>query len=180
MSVTVEALDVRRFHYFRELSDDEAAEAAAGLEAVQVGPGDQLFRQGTGGDSAYLLVRGRVEIKVAVSQTQDRVLATLLPGAIFGEVSLLSDEPRTAAAVARAESELWVVTRPAFSQAIERRETWAIRLLEAMAEVLCRRLSSVDQELAALIGRNGTAASPTDRQRFADLQSLHQHLFAAG
>jgi CRP/FNR family transcriptional regulator, cyclic AMP receptor protein len=177
MQSAVDPLAVQHFIQFRDLSLEEATDAAAALQPVHLSPGESIFRQGTCGDAAYLLRSGRVEIKIAISKYQERVLATLLPGAIFGEVSLLSDEPRTATAVARAETDLWLVDRTKFDEARARRETWSIRLLEAMAEVLCRRLSSVDQELVALIAHNSRSVSPGDLQRAAELQTLHDRLF---
>src|SRR3954453_16493392 len=99
MTTAIDPLLVQRFHAFRDLNPDQARAAAESLEALHVTTGAVLFREGAPGDAAYVLASGRVEIRVSVPGQEDRVLATLLSGAILGEISLLLDEPRTATAI---------------------------------------------------------------------------------
>ena len=57
--------------------------------------GEVIVREGDAGSSAYLLKSGRVEISKEVEDTRI-VLAVLETGQVFGEMSLLDEQPRSA------------------------------------------------------------------------------------
>jgi len=92
-------------HLFKTL--DEAGrkrlEASGGL--VQVKPGEVLIREGTEGDSFYILLDGKVKV---TSQKDGKpiLLAELARGAVLGEVALLTGEARTASVTALEASTL--------------------------------------------------------------------------
>ncbi len=70
----------------------------------ELAPGQVLFRQGDAGDTLYLVEEGEV-----AARTEHPVrceLARLKEGAIFGEMALLTDQPRCATIVATAASRL--------------------------------------------------------------------------
>ena len=76
---------------------------------------DQLiFDQGERGDRLYVIVDGEVEI-VRKDATGERVLAKLGAGACFGEMALVSDQSRNAAARTTVDTNLITVDRAAFS-----------------------------------------------------------------
>jgi len=57
--------------------------------------GETIFRQGDVGDRVYSLISGEVEV-IREDGGKVKVLAKLGPGDCFGEMALLSDEPRNA------------------------------------------------------------------------------------
>ncbi len=70
-----------------------------------------IFHEGTHGDSAYILIRGQVEISGSVDGRK-KVFALLNPISIFGEMALfLDDQNRTATAIALMDCEVIEVTR---------------------------------------------------------------------
>ncbi len=74
---------------------------AGRMETVFVPAGTAIFDQGAPGDRFYVVARGRVEI------TRDGApVAEILPGGYFGEIALLHDVPRQAAASTIEDSEL--------------------------------------------------------------------------
>ena len=58
--------------------------------------GETIIRQGEAGEECHLLRSGRVEVIARGAQGDERVLATLDPGSLFGEAALLTDGPRNA------------------------------------------------------------------------------------
>jgi hypothetical protein len=58
-------------------------------------PGEIIFRKGDTSDCAYFIVSGEAEV-VREEQGKETILATLFPGDYFGEMSLLTNEPRNA------------------------------------------------------------------------------------
>jgi CRP-like cAMP-binding protein len=60
-------------------------------------PGELVFFEGMHGEEAFLLKEGAVEI-FRSSNSGEMVLATILPGDIFGEMALVDSRPRSASA----------------------------------------------------------------------------------
>ncbi|VAW33895.1 hypothetical protein MNBD_GAMMA01-1279 [hydrothermal vent metagenome] len=65
------------------------------LEPVYVNAGDEIITEGDTGDYCYVIVKGTVEVFKCIAEGEELV-ATLGAGALFGENSLVSQEPRTA------------------------------------------------------------------------------------
>lgn len=55
------------------------------------------------GHTAFLLLQGWAEVKLKGFQNEQRVVANLKPGVIFGEMSLLENKPRNASVVVSTE-----------------------------------------------------------------------------
>lgn len=72
--------------------------------------GNMLFEEGDPGDPAYLIKSGEVEI-VRKFGNEELVLARLGRGEIFGEMSLIDNQPRMAGARIAEDAELAVITR---------------------------------------------------------------------
>ncbi len=142
--------DVRRFPYFQSLSEDEAEALAQNLRPLRLPPDTVIFQQDDSGGTACLVLSGRVEIRLIVPTCPDRVLDTVGPGSIIGEISLLTGTPRTASAVTLTETELWEISHPALEQALAEGRAWATRFVLAMAETLALRLAAVDREIMRL------------------------------
>jgi len=75
------------------------------------GPGDVIVRQGETGNKAYLIQSGKVRV-YAENDGQEKDLAILEAGQIFGEMALVIDEPRVASVEALENTSLIVLTRP--------------------------------------------------------------------
>jgi NTE family protein/lysophospholipid hydrolase len=100
-------------------------------------PGDQiLFRQGDAADDMYVVVHGGLEVVVTNPNGATRVVDVLGPGASIGEMSLLSDEPRSATVRAIRDSELVRIAKPEFLALLEEHPRTAIEL----SRTLVRRL----------------------------------------
>jgi CRP-like cAMP-binding protein len=133
---------------------------AAGLERIRLAVGEVLFRQGDRGDAMYMLTAGQMDIQVQVADVEERVLCTLEPHAIIGEISLLLDEPRIATLVARTNAELCRISRADFRTAITQGDRWASGLLLIVARNLARRLTSTNEDLVAIIAKTFQESQP--------------------
>lgn len=65
------------------------------LEEVNLGPGEILFEEGEDGDAVYLVVEGRLRL-----EADGMTLISRARGDCVGEIALIDDEPRSAAAIA--------------------------------------------------------------------------------
>ncbi|HSF05201.1 MAG TPA: FAD-dependent oxidoreductase [Methylomirabilota bacterium] len=77
-------------------------------------PGQTVFREGDRGDWLYVVVQGEVEIVQHVPGQDEMVLRRLGAGECFGEIALVSDRPRTAAARCATRVDVLAVDRDAF------------------------------------------------------------------
>ena len=84
------------------------------LKRLTLQAGDEVFKKGEKGKEAYVVQEGPIEIPLNDSEGVNVVLATTEKGGISGEMALIDDQPRMAAARARAGSTLIVIVRTMF------------------------------------------------------------------
>ena len=96
---------------FSTLDGERLRRLAARLERLEVTTGETIIRQGEAGEECYVLRSGRVEVRARGAQDDERILATLDPGSLFGEAALLTDGPRNATVRALEPSMLLVLRR---------------------------------------------------------------------
>lgn len=100
--------------------------------------GDLIFAEGQSGDSVmYAVVDGEVDII-----QHERVLETIPPGGVFGEMALLSNQPRSASAIAKTDSRVAVVTASRFSIVVSQNPHFALDMMRVLAERVRRNMES--------------------------------------
>ncbi len=95
---------------FSDLPEDAFASLLSDLRLRRFSQGGVVLREGDRGESFFLLARGAVEVSKQVSG-EDLVLARLADGSVFGEMALVSREPRSATVRARSHVDLLELTR---------------------------------------------------------------------
>jgi small-conductance mechanosensitive channel/CRP-like cAMP-binding protein len=86
---------------FAGLNDEARHEIARSLRSRTFGNGESIVRQGEPGESMFIVGSGRA---VVVLEPDRREVATIETGGYFGEMSLLTGEPRTATVIARGDT----------------------------------------------------------------------------
>jgi CRP/FNR family transcriptional regulator, cyclic AMP receptor protein len=104
-----------------------------------------LFLSGDVGDGCYRVDEGLLKVSVVAPAGGERILAILGPGAIVGELSMISSAPRSASVAAIRESKLCFVSRATF-EAYARDNADMYRHLMLL---LARRLTDTNSALAA-------------------------------
>jgi cAMP-dependent protein kinase regulator len=92
------------------------AKMLAAFTVRDVATGAEVLRQGEEGREAFFVVRGALRVVRHGDDGSDSVLAVLGPGAIFGEMALVSESPRAAAIVAEDAATLLVAARDVLEQ----------------------------------------------------------------
>ncbi len=85
---------------FRTLNWEELQAVYASMKPVEIQAGEILVRQGDSSDSLYVLLRGRLLVKISSGKTVGQVG----PGQTVGEMGLISQTPRTATVLAMRDS----------------------------------------------------------------------------
>lgn len=154
------------------LDDDARAELAQRMRRLDFTAGEAIFHQGASGDSLYVIERGEVGVRVAIDGSSAEV-ATLGAGEVFGEMSLLTGEPRTATCTARTEVRCWVVERAAFETLLAERP----QLLEPLSATLAARQAALEAQRTGL--SSGTRVRIESEQRSRLLGRMRE-LFGIG
>ena len=127
--------------------------------------GEILFRAGDTGSEMFVVRSGAVRI-VVESRGKEKTLAVLGPGEFIGEMSILTDQPRSATAIVEKEADLLVVGVRVLEEMIVHNTEIALRLIRKLA----RRLEAADALIRVLLYRD-----PNERviENLKRLASLH-------
>lgn len=98
---------------FRDFSVDEMVAVIQGLKLLSFERGEVILKEGQPGGSLYMLTAGRVRAFKKDASGKQNPLGDLREGAFFGEMSILTGQPRMASVVALARCELLELDRPA-------------------------------------------------------------------
>ena len=131
---------------FRELSSMDLIKFNKVLRSTKVSKGDEIIREGESGDQMYVVKRGAVDIYKGEGMSKTKI-THLLPGAHFGEIALIDDNPRSATVVAMEDSELLTINRPEFQQLLAENEALALKVYKAFTRALCDRLRQANENL---------------------------------
>jgi branched-chain amino acid transport system substrate-binding protein len=80
---------------------------------------DIVFKQGDKGDSLFIIREGVVGVWIKMEDGDAIEVARLGAGSFFGEMALLTGEPRTASIITKTESYLYEITKKDFAPIIE-------------------------------------------------------------
>ncbi len=133
---------------FAALTDGERRALASELADCPYVADDVIARQGEAADSLYILAHGRVEVyddSAGGTGTRDH-LATLEAPSYFGEMGLLTGQPRRATVIAQNEVLCYRLDRSGFDAIVRARA----ELLEPVSQVVVARQSANDARLQAL------------------------------
>jgi NTE family protein len=83
--------------------------------------GEAVVKQGDEGDCLYLVMKGRARVVLSGADNRSEEVATLGPGSILGEMSLLSGEKRSASVVAEGHLECDRLDKADFARILRER-----------------------------------------------------------
>jgi voltage-gated potassium channel len=119
---------VARVPLFAHLDAASIADLVAILRARTVPPGTTIIRKGERGNAMYLIASGRVEVESATSKV------VLEEGDFFGEIALLSRDPRSATVTALRPTDLLVLEADDFLRLVDRIPDIGIKVHEVAKE----------------------------------------------
>src|SRR5262245_13538394 len=110
-------------------------------DAVQFSPGQIIFKEGDPATLMYVVQSGEVEI------THKKILIeTLVEGNIFGEMSLISEEPRIATATAKTAVRLVPIDLKRFMFLVEETPYFAVQVMKILSSRIRKMLPRLDPE----------------------------------
>ena len=113
---------------FSACNRKELQKIAKGSDELKVEAGKVLTEQGRSGHEAFVIVSGEAAVEV-----NGKRLATLGPGAHFGELALLDGQPRTATVTATTDMTVLVISQREFFSLLDEVPGLARKVLTTMA-----------------------------------------------
>jgi small-conductance mechanosensitive channel/CRP-like cAMP-binding protein len=125
------ALD--RVDLFATLDGESRTRLIDDMREQHFAASEDIVRENEPGDSLFVIERGDVEVRVSTNGISHRV-ATLGSGQIFGEMSLMLQEPRQATCTAITDTVCYVIDRAAFGALLAARPEIADDVAARLAE----------------------------------------------
>jgi CRP/FNR family cyclic AMP-dependent transcriptional regulator len=104
-------------------------EIAKIADEIDLPAGKELIREGDPGRQFFVLLEGEAEVR-----RKGRKVNTLGAGDFFGEISLVTERPTTAAVTLTEPSSALVISRPAFRRMLLAQPGVQLQVLETLAE----------------------------------------------
>lgn len=128
---------LRRVPLFKMLTDRELFLIHSGIVERTVTAGKTVVRSGSAGSSMFIVVEG--VLNVIVEKVNNNIIRKvkvnqLTPGDFFGEMSLLTGEPRSATIEARTDSILYEVKKKSMMRILKERPEIGKHLSRILAE----------------------------------------------
>ena len=130
------------------------------LEPANFEDGEKAITEGEEGDAFYIVVEGNAVATKLIGE-EEKEVKTYAPGDFFGELALMSDQPRAASVVAKGELKCAKLGRQAFT-----------RLVGACSDILAR-----NQDLYEEINQQMGGASAVADKKY-ELQAENESLKA--
>ncbi|MEQ1715473.1 MAG: Crp/Fnr family transcriptional regulator [Hyphomicrobium sp.] len=96
--------------------------------------GEPLFFEHQTGAEMFAVISGRIDVL-----TYGKVLEQIGPGGVLGEMALIDEGPRSAAALAAEASEVAVIPRALFLALVKEEPAFALHVMRVLAGRLRRR-----------------------------------------
>lgn len=102
-----------------------------GVPLKRMKAGETLFSAGEAGDKMYLVLEGKIDVKIG-----GKVVTTVGLHGIVGEMALLDLEPRSASAVAAEAGEVAIIDRSTFLDLVREQPSFSLYVMRVLAQRL--------------------------------------------
>lgn len=152
---------------FKELSQEELRTLAGHLIHAPFTRGDIITRQGTSADWLYILIAGDADVWLEVSQER-KLLTTLHAGAVFGEMGLMTGEPRRATVIARTDVDCYSLGKAGLNAILQARPSVA----EEISRILASREGDLEKARRALDASAQAQRKPNHETLLSKIQDF--------
>jgi CRP-like cAMP-binding protein len=144
--------DLRSFPVFDGLDPTEIADFTSPFEMSRYPEGTEIITRGEFGAKVFFLLEGELEVFLPRSEG-NQLLAEFRPPAIFGEMELLTGQPRAASVQAVVDVKVASVSFEILHDQIRRGDTAALKVMYNVAKIIAGRLTAINDKVSEI--RNG-------------------------
>jgi CRP-like cAMP-binding protein len=138
------AHSLRQVEILRDAPADDLVSLWKELQETRFTAGAAICRRGETGDGMYIVQSGSVEVRLGLGP-DSMSLYRLGPGDCFGEMALLTGEPRSADVVALEDTTLWMLGQSAFDRVLEQSSALLRALNRSVAHRLAMATAVIEQ-----------------------------------
>ena len=121
---------------FARIDDSGLEIIAENLDSVNFSKGSIIIKEGDPGDCLYLIKQGKVKVFATSADRQEIILSHLEAGDHFGEMALLSGQPRSANISAESDTELYKLDKAVFDQLLMNNPSMTLTLTHLLSQRL--------------------------------------------
>jgi CRP-like cAMP-binding protein len=141
-------LSVLRQHaIFRDLGSEALDQLCRYAKLTILKRGAPIFSKDDPGNSLYAVISGTVKISISSPEGRNAILNLIGPGEVFGEMSVLDGQSRSADATANTNCEIFVVDRRDFLPFVRSQPALAMKFIE----LLCNRIRWTSDQVEQII-----------------------------
>jgi CRP-like cAMP-binding protein len=111
-----------------------------------------VIREGSEDRDLFMMSRGTASVRVGASPGRQKRLASFSAGAVFGEIALLDEQPRSATVVADEDAVCYVLPEESYRALVRDHQSIAITLLRNLGRELSQRLRRANATISQLEG----------------------------
>lgn len=127
-------LALSELELFANLSEDEQRTLAQSARLAPFSPREVITRQGAAAHWLYVLLKGSAAVRVSTQDGNQRQVAVLKAPNFFGEMALMTGQPREATVIAETDVECLRVDRKDLESIIKQRPEIASEISEVLAK----------------------------------------------
>ncbi len=147
------AEQLARLPLFGDFAADEIAHLATAAQPRHFAEGQAVVQAGAPGGSLFLLSEGALDVW---GEDGTVMLDRMLPGQVFGEISLLTGQPRTASVIAATDAVAFEIRKEDLEPILQGRP----ELAEELAKLMVRRQQANRERLLSAAARRDLPRDP--------------------
>ena len=128
---------LKSLNLFKDTPENILADLAPLMKEIQYEQGIEIFKEGETGDCMYIIQQGNIKIHKG-----NTTLAILKEKEVFGELSLLDADTRSASATADTDCILYKIDQEPFYELMDERPEVA----KGFIKILCQRLRTMNEK----------------------------------
>jgi len=140
---------LRKIKLFEDLTEEELRRIEAICQQERLAKDTVVFKEGEEGDKCYLITEGAVRISKFIPGVGEEALAVLKAGDYFGEMALIDNFPRSAYAIANADTTCLTISKAALDRLLAEDKEIAYKLLWTFCRTLSARLRETNEKISA-------------------------------
>jgi CRP/FNR family transcriptional regulator, cyclic AMP receptor protein len=134
-----------------DLNFEHLSDFASYLTVYELFQGQTLFKERDESGFMVFLISGRIEIKKQSTPNEEVLVARFQEGKVFGEMSLLDGQARSASAVVKDQVIVYLLTKEAFFLMKKEHPRLALSITLKLAKIISCRLRKTTGEWVGLM-----------------------------
>ncbi|MEW6516572.1 MAG: cyclic nucleotide-binding domain-containing protein [candidate division FCPU426 bacterium] len=138
---------IRKVEIFQGLTDKDLATFVRRAKQMEYKAEGIIVREKSPGGMMHVILEGSVEVRKKVGDTDEKPLAVLTEGQVFGEMSLFDGLPYSASIIAKENTSTLTITRGDFLELAEKEPALILKVTMNLVATLSARLRKTNENL---------------------------------